>query len=431
MDYKNAGVDIEAGYESVELMKKFVKGTMRPEVLGGLGGFSGAFSLDAIKNMEEPVLLSGTDGCGTKVKLAFLMDKHDTIGIDAVAMCVNDVACAGGEPLFFLDYIACGKNYPEKIATIVSGVAEGCKQSGCALIGGETAEHPGLMPEDEYDLAGFTVGVVDKKDIITGEDVKAGDVLIGMASSGVHSNGFSLVRKVFEMTKESLDTYYDDLGTTLGEALLAPTRIYVKALKSIKNAGVKVKACSHITGGGFYENIPRMLKDGVKAVVEKDSYPVPPIFTKLAKEGNPDAIEFPRAKISDSAYDFSFSGLKSAVLNYINQKEMKNEEINRADVAASFQKAVTDVLTEHTIYAARKYGMDKVALAGGVASNSALRASMKAACEKAGIQLYYPAPILCTDNAAMIGAAGYYEFIKGTRHGLDLNAVPNLKLGER
>ena len=288
MDYKNAGVDIEAGYESVELMKKFVKGTMRPEVLGGLGGFSGAFSLDAIKNMEEPVLLSGTDGCGTKVKLAMIMDKHDTIGIDAVAMCVNDIACAGGEPLFFLDYIACGKNYPEKIASIVKGVAEGCLQSEAALIGGETAEHPGLMPEDEYDLAGFAVGVCDKKDMITGEDLKAGDVLIGMASTGVHSNGFSLVRKVFEMTKESLDTYYDDLGTTLGEALLAPTRIYVKALKSVKNAGVKVKACSHITGGGFYENIPRMLKDGVRAVVEKDSYPVPPIFTKLAKEGNVD-----------------------------------------------------------------------------------------------------------------------------------------------
>ena len=288
MDYKKAGVDIEAGYKSVELMKEHVKKTLRPEVLGGLGGFSGAFSLAKIKEMEEPVLLSGTDGCGTKVKLAMIMDKHDTIGIDAVAMCVNDIACAGGEPLFFLDYIACGKNYPEKIASIVKGVAEGCLQSEAALIGGETAEHPGLMPEDEYDLAGFAVGVCDKKDMITGEDLKAGDVLIGMASSGVHSNGFSLVRKVFEMTKESLDTYYDDLGTTLGEALLAPTRIYVKALKSIKNAGVKVKACSHITGGGFYENIPRMLKDGVKAVVEKDSYPVPPIFTKLAKEGNVD-----------------------------------------------------------------------------------------------------------------------------------------------
>ena len=286
MDYKNAGVDIEAGYESVELMKKFVKGTMRPEVLGGLGGFSGAFSLDAIKNMEEPVLLSGTDGCGTKVKLAFLMDKHDTIGIDAVAMCVNDIACAGGEPLFFLDYIACGKNYPEKIASIVKGVAEGCLQSEAALIGGETAEHPGLMPEDEYDLAGFAVGVCDKKDMITGEDLKAGDVLIGMASTGVHSNGFSLVRKVFEMTKESLDTYYDDLGTTLGEALLAPTRIYVKALRGVKDAGVTIKGCSHITGGGFYENIPRMLPDGIVASVKKDSYEVPAIFKLLAKTGD-------------------------------------------------------------------------------------------------------------------------------------------------
>lgn len=286
MDYKNAGVDIEAGYESVELMKKYVKGTMRPEVLGGLGGFSGAFSMEAIKGMEEPVLLSGTDGCGTKVKLAFLLDKHDTIGIDCVAMCVNDVACAGGEPLFFLDYIACGKNYPEKIATIVSGVAEGCKQSGCALIGGETAEHPGLMPEDEYDLAGFTVGVVDKKDIITGENLKAGDVLIGMASTGVHSNGFSLVRKIFKMDKETLNTYHEELGKTLGEALLAPTRIYVKALKNVKEAGVRVKACSHITGGGFYENIPRMLKDGTRAVVEKNSYPVLPIFKLLAEKGN-------------------------------------------------------------------------------------------------------------------------------------------------
>ncbi len=286
MDYKSSGVDIEAGYESVELMKKFVKGTMRPEVLGGLGGFSGAFDLSAIKNMDEPVLLSGTDGCGTKVKLAFLMDKHDTIGIDAVAMCVNDVACAGGEPLFFLDYIACGKNIPEKIATIVSGVAEGCKQSGCALVGGETAEHPGLMPEEEYDLAGFAVGIVDKKDIITGADLKDGDVLIGMASSGVHSNGFSLVRKIFDMTKESLDTYYDELGCTLGQALIAPTRIYVKALKAVKDAGVKVKACSHITGGGFYENIPRMLIDGKRAIVEKNSYEVPAIFKLMAKKGD-------------------------------------------------------------------------------------------------------------------------------------------------
>jgi len=286
MDYKNAGVDIEAGYESVELMKKYVKETMRPEVLGGLGGFSGAFSMEAIKGMEEPVLLSGTDGCGTKVKLAFLLDKHDTIGIDCVAMCVNDVACAGGEPLFFLDYIACGKNYPEKIATIVSGVAEGCKQSGCALIGGETAEHPGLMPEDEYDLAGFTVGVVDKKDIITGENLKAGDVLIGMASTGVHSNGFSLVRKIFKMDKETLNTYHEELGKTLGEALLAPTRIYVKALKNVKEAGVRVKACSHITGGGFYENVPRMLLEGKHAVIKKDSYEVPAIFKMMEREGN-------------------------------------------------------------------------------------------------------------------------------------------------
>ena len=286
MDYKTSGVDIEAGYKSVELMKEYVKETMRAEVLGGLGGFSGAFSLAKIKEMEEPVLLSGTDGCGTKVKLAMVMDKHDTIGIDAVAMCVNDIACAGGEPLFFLDYIACGKNYPEKIAAIVKGVAEGCKQSDAALIGGETAEHPGLMPVDEYDLAGFAVGVVDKKDLITGENIKPGDKLIGIASSGVHSNGFSLVRKVFEMTEESLNTYYDELGKTLGEALLAPTRIYVKALKKVKEAGVTIKGCSHITGGGFYENIPRMLPDGVKAVVKKDSYEVPAIFKLLAKTGD-------------------------------------------------------------------------------------------------------------------------------------------------
>ena len=286
MDYKNAGVDIEAGYKSVELMKEHVKKTMREEVLGGLGGFSGAFSLAKIKEMEEPVLLSGTDGCGTKVKLAMIMDKHDTIGIDAVAMCVNDIACAGGEPLFFLDYIACGKNYPEKIAEIVKGVAEGCSQSSAALIGGETAEMPGFYPVDEYDLAGFAVGVVDKKDLITGENLNTGDVLIGMASSGVHSNGFSLVRKVFEMTKESLDTYYDELGTTLGEALIAPTKIYVKALKSIKDAGVKIHACSHITGGGFYENIPRMLPDGIRAEVKKDSYELPAIFKMLASKGN-------------------------------------------------------------------------------------------------------------------------------------------------
>ena len=286
MDYKNAGVDIEAGYKSVELMKAHIKKTMRDEVLGGIGGFSGAFSLKKIKDMEEPVLLSGTDGCGTKVKLAMVMDKHDTIGIDAVALCVNDIACAGGEPLFFLDYIACGKNYPEKIATIVSGVAEGCIQSDAALIGGETAEHPGLMPEDDYDLAGFAVGVVEKKDLITGENIMPGDALVGIASSGVHSNGFSLVRKVFDITKESLDTYYDELGKTLGETLLAPTKIYVKALRSVKNAGVTIKGCSHITGGGFYENIPRMLPDGIVASVKKDSYEVPAIFKLMAKKGD-------------------------------------------------------------------------------------------------------------------------------------------------
>ncbi len=289
MDYKKAGVDIEAGYQSVELMKKYVAGTMRPEVLGGLGGFSGAFSLATIKNMEDPVLLSGTDGCGTKVKLAFIMDKHDTIGIDAVAMCVNDVACAGGEPLFFLDYIACGKNYPEKIATIVSGVAEGCKQSGAALIGGETAEHPGLMPEDEYDLAGFAVGVVDRKDIITGQNIKAGDTLIGIASSGVHSNGFSLVRKVFTMSEQNLSRYCDELGRTLGEALIEPTKIYVKAMKSVKDAGVKVKGCSHITGGGFYENIPRMLPKDITAKINLSSYEVPAIFRLLQKTGDIDS----------------------------------------------------------------------------------------------------------------------------------------------
>ena len=285
MDYKTAGVDIEAGYQSVELMKRHVKETMRPEVLGGLGGFSGAFSMAKIKQMDDPVLLSGTDGVGTKIKLAFLMDKHDTVGIDCVAMCINDVACAGGEPLFFLDYIACGKNYPEKIATIVGGVAEGCKQAGAALIGGETAEHPGLMPEDEYDLAGFAVGVVDRKDLITGENIKAGDTLIGIASSGVHSNGFSLIRRIFEMTRESLDTYYEELGATLGETLLTPTRIYVKALKSVRDAGVTIKGCSHITGGGFYENVPRMLPEGVTAVVHKDSYPIPPIFKLLQNKG--------------------------------------------------------------------------------------------------------------------------------------------------
>ncbi|MBE5842459.1 MAG: phosphoribosylformylglycinamidine cyclo-ligase [Butyrivibrio sp.] len=285
MDYKKAGVDIEAGYKSVELMKAYVKETMRPEVLGGLGGFSGAFSLSKIKEMEDPVLLSGTDGVGTKIKLAFLMDKHDTIGIDAVAMCVNDVACAGGDMLFFLDYIACGKNIPEKIAAIVKGVAEGCKQSGAALIGGETAEHPDLMPEDEYDVAGFAVGVVDRKNMIDGSTIKAGDTLIGVASSGVHSNGFSLVRKVFDMTAENLNTYVDELGATLGETLLTPTRIYCNMMKSLRDAGVTVKGCSHITGGGFYENIPRMLPEGITAVVKKDSYDIPPIFKLMQKKG--------------------------------------------------------------------------------------------------------------------------------------------------
>ncbi len=286
MDYKNAGVDIEAGYESVRLMRKFVQSTMRPEVLTDIGGFSGAFSMNAFKNMEEPTLVSGTDGVGTKLKLAFIMDKHDTVGIDCVAMCVNDIACAGGEPLFFLDYIACGKNDPEKIASIVSGVADGCRQSDAALIGGETAEMPGFYPEDEYDLAGFAVGIVDKKDLITGKTLKPGDALIGIASSGVHSNGFSLVRKVFEMSEASLKTYYDELGTTLGEALLTPTRIYVKALRAVRTGGVTIKACSHITGGGFYENVPRMLPEGVHAVIHKDSYEVPAIFKMLAKKGD-------------------------------------------------------------------------------------------------------------------------------------------------
>ena len=286
MDYKSAGVDIEAGYKAVELMKEHVKGTMRPEVLGGLGGFSGAFSLEKFKDMEKPTLVSGTDGVGTKLKLAFLLDKHDTIGIDCVAMCVNDIACAGGEPLFFLDYIACGKNEPEKIASIVKGVAEGCKQAGAALIGGETAEMPGFYPVDEYDLAGFAVGIVDEKKLITGKDIQDGDVIIGIASSGIHSNGYSLVRKVFPMREPSLNEYVETLGCTLGEALLTPTKIYVKALDSMKKAGITIKGCSHITGGGFYENIPRMLPDGVRAVIKKDSYDVLPIFKLLQQSGN-------------------------------------------------------------------------------------------------------------------------------------------------
>ncbi len=285
MDYKNSGVDIEAGYRSVELMKKYVQGTMRPEVLTGLGGFSGAFSMEAFKRMEKPVLVAGTDGVGTKLKLAFLLDRHDTVGIDCVAMCVNDIACAGGEPLFFLDYIACGKNYPEKIAAIVSGVAEGCRQANAALIGGETAEMPGFYPEDEYDLAGFAVGVVDEKDIITGSGLAEGDVLLGMASSGVHSNGFSLVRNIFSMDRKRLEACCDELGAALGEVLLTPTKIYVKALRAIREAGVRVKACSHITGGGFYENVPRMLPEGKLAAIRKDSYEVPPVFRMIAREG--------------------------------------------------------------------------------------------------------------------------------------------------
>ncbi len=286
MDYKSAGVDIEAGYRSVELIKKSVAETMRPEVLGGLGGFAGAFSLEKIRQMEDPVLVSGTDGVGTKIKAAFIMDKHDTVGIDCVAMCVNDIACAGGEPLFFLDYIACGKNYPEKIAQIVAGVAEGCKQSEAALIGGETAEHPGLMPEDEYDLAGFAVGVVDRKDMITGENIQVGDTLVGIASSGIHSNGFSLIHKVFDMTEESLNTYYDELGAKLGDVLLTPTRIYVKALKALRTAGVDIKGASHITGGGFYENVPRMLPEGTRASIRLDAFPRLPIFDLIQKKGN-------------------------------------------------------------------------------------------------------------------------------------------------
>ena len=287
MDYKNVGVDIEAGYKAVELMKEHIAGTMRSEVLTDIGGFSGAFSMEAFKTMEQPTLVSGTDGVGTKLKVAFEMDRHDTVGIDCVAMCVNDIACAGGEPLFFLDYIACGKNEPEKIASIVSGVANGCKQSGAALIGGETAEMPGFYPVDEYDLAGFAVGVVDRKNMITGKTIAKGDVLVGIASSGIHSNGYSLVRKVFEMKKESLDKTYESLGgKSLGETLLTPTVIYVKALRTIKEGGVTIKGCSHITGGGFYENIPRMLPENAHANIKVGSYEIPPIFDMLAKEGN-------------------------------------------------------------------------------------------------------------------------------------------------
>ncbi|MDO4459450.1 MAG: phosphoribosylformylglycinamidine cyclo-ligase [Clostridia bacterium] len=282
--YKAAGVDVTAGYESVELMKKHVKRTNIPGCVSGIGGFGGLFQ-PQMAGMEEPILVSGTDGCGTKVKIAQLMDKHDTIGIDAVAMCVNDVICCGAKPLFFLDYIACGKNFPQKIADIVGGVAEGCVQAGCALIGGETAEHPGLMPVDDYDVAGFNVGIVDKKDIIDGSKMAEGDIIIGIASSGVHSNGFSLVRKVFDVTEENLKVYYDELGCTLGEALLTPTKIYVKSVLGAIEAA-DVKAVSHITGGGFYENVPRMMTEGFTAKITKSAVPVLPIFNLLQKVGN-------------------------------------------------------------------------------------------------------------------------------------------------
>jgi phosphoribosylformylglycinamidine cyclo-ligase len=286
MDYKQAGVDIEAGYKAVDLMKEHVKKTMRNEVLSDLGGFSGAFSLKRFMNMENPTLVSGTDGVGTKLKIAFLLDIHDSIGIDCVAMCVNDIACSGAEPLFFLDYIACGKNDPKKIASIVKGVSAGCIEAGAALIGGETAEMPGFYPEDEYDLAGFAVGIVDQRELITGKDIKQGDVIIGIASSGIHSNGYSLVRQAFRMQRSVLDTYYEVLGTSLGEALLTPTKIYVKSLRGLKNGKINIKACSHITGGGFYENIPRMLSEGRHALIRTDSYEIPPLFEMLKKDGD-------------------------------------------------------------------------------------------------------------------------------------------------
>ncbi len=282
--YAAAGVDVTAGYESVELIKDCVKKTTIPGVIGSIGGFGGMFELGA-GDYKNPVLVSGTDGVGTKLKIAFLMDKHDTVGIDCVAMCVNDVACSGAKPLFFLDYIACGKNYPEKTAQIVSGVAEGCIQAGCALVGGETAEHPGLMPNDEYDLAGFTVGIGEKEKLVSGDNLKAGDALIGVASSGVHSNGFSLVRKVFNITEERLKVNVAELGKTLGEELLTPTRIYVKPLLALMDK-ITVNAISHITGGGFYENVPRMLNDGFTAVIEKDKCFKKPIFDLIAKQGD-------------------------------------------------------------------------------------------------------------------------------------------------
>lgn len=289
MDYKSAGVDVEAGYKSVELMKEHVKSTFRKEVLTDIGGFGGLFSIEKAKNMQQPVLVSGTDGVGTKLKLAFLMDKHDTIGIDAVAMCVNDIVCSGAEPLFFLDYIACGKNYPEKIAKIVEGVSKGCVMAGCSLIGGETAEMPGFYPEDEYDLAGFTVGILDNANVIDGKKIKEGDILIGVSSSGIHSNGYSLVRKIFNPNKENVNEYIDELSQTLGEALLTPTKIYVKTVLDLIKK-VEIKGISHITGGGFVENIPRMMPEGLKVNIEDGSFPVLPIFELIMKKGNIDKI---------------------------------------------------------------------------------------------------------------------------------------------
>ena len=289
MDYKSAGVDVEAGYKSVELMKEHVKSTFRKEVLTDIGGFGGLFSIEKAKNMQQPVLVSGTDGVGTKLKLAFLMDKHDTIGIDAVAMCVNDIVCSGAEPLFFLDYIACGKIYPEKIAKIVEGVSKGCVMAGCSLIGGETAEMPGFYPEDEYDLAGFTVGILDNANVIDGKKIKEGDILIGVSSSGIHSNGYSLVRKIFNPNKENVNEYIDELSQTLGEALLTPTKIYVKTVLDLIKK-VEIKGISHITGGGFVENIPRMMPEGLKASIEDGSFPILPIFELIMKKGNIDKI---------------------------------------------------------------------------------------------------------------------------------------------
>lgn len=283
--YKKAGVDVTAGYKSVELMKKAVESTYTNEVISGIGGFGGLYSLSCIKDMKEPILVSGTDGVGTKLKLAFFMEKHDTIGQDCVAMCVNDIVCCGARPMFFLDYMALGKNVPEVVATIVGGVANACKMAGCSLIGGETAEMPGFYPEDEYDLAGFCVGVVDKEKMIDSSKIEVGDAVIGIASSGVHSNGFSLVRKVFNVNKETLSEYREELGMTLGESLLTPTKIYIKPVLELIDK-IQVKGISHITGGGFYENIPRMLRDGVALTIDKNSYEIPPIFKLIQKEGN-------------------------------------------------------------------------------------------------------------------------------------------------